>query len=49
MTDTNSGETRTTTFTYWPNTTVGGNTVLGRLKEIDGPRTDVTDKTTFYL
>jgi len=47
FTDTNTSETRTTTFTYWPNTTVGGNTVLGRLKEIDGPRTDVTDKTTF--
>ncbi|MBK9584833.1 MAG: RHS repeat protein [Alphaproteobacteria bacterium] len=46
-TDTNSGETRTTTYTYWGNTTVGGNVVLGRLKEIDGPRTDVTDKTTF--
>lgn len=47
VTDTNSGETRTTSYTYWPNTTVGGQTVLGRLKEIDGPRTDVTDKTTF--
>ena len=47
VTDTNSGETRTTTYTYWPNTTVGGQIVLGRLKEIDGPRTDVTDKTTF--
>lgn len=47
VTDTNSGETRTTTYTYWPNTTVGGQTVLGQLKEIDGPRTDVTDKTTF--
>lgn len=47
VTDDNSGETRTTSYTYWPNTTVGGHTVLGRLKEIDGPRTDVTDKTTF--
>ncbi|MCC6489356.1 MAG: RHS repeat protein [Candidatus Hydrogenedentes bacterium] len=47
VTDTATSETRTTSYTYWPNTTVGGNTVLGRLKEIDGPRTDVTDKTTF--
>ncbi|MBK6895491.1 MAG: RHS repeat protein [Alphaproteobacteria bacterium] len=46
--DTATNETRTTTYTYWSNTTgPGGQTILGRLKEIDGPRTDVTDKTTF--
>lgn len=48
VTDTNTSETRTTTYTYWSNSTgSGGQTILGRLKEIDGPRTDVTDKTTF--
>lgn len=48
VTDTNTSETRTTTYTYWSNSTgAGGQTILGRLKEIDGPRTDVTDKTTF--
>ncbi|MCB1724724.1 MAG: RHS repeat protein [Gammaproteobacteria bacterium] len=48
VTDTNTSETRTTSYTYWSNSTgSGGQTILGRLKEIDGPRTDVTDKTTF--
>lgn len=48
VTDTNTSETRTTSYTYWSNSTgPGGQTILGRLKEIDGPRTDVTDKTTF--
>ena len=48
VSDTNTSETRTTTYTYYSNSTgSGGQTILGRLKEIDGPRTDVTDKTTF--
>ena len=48
VTDTATSETRTTSYTYWSNSTgPGGQTILGRLKEIDGPRTDVTDKTTF--
>ena len=47
-TDTNTSETRTWTLTYYSNTTDGsGNSILGRLKDVDGPRTDVTDKTTF--
>ena len=46
--DTNSGEIRTTTYTYHPNTIDSfGNAVLGRLASIDGPRTDVTDITNF--
>lgn len=48
VTDTNSSETRTTSYTYWSNATgPGGQTILGRLKEIDGPRTDTSDKTSF--
>jgi len=48
VTDTNTSETRTTTYTYYANSTDGsGNTIVGRLKEIDGPRTDISDKTTF--
>lgn len=47
-TDTATSATRIWTYTYWANGTgPGGQTILGRLKEIDGPRTDVTDKTTF--
>lgn len=46
--DTNTGETRTTTYTYHPNTADSfGNTVLGRLASIDEPRTDVNDITAF--
>lgn len=48
VTDTATSESRTTTYTYFSNTTDGsGNTILGRLKKIDGPRTDVTDTTEF--
>ena len=47
ITDTATSETRIWNYAYYANTTVGGNTVLGRLKEIDGPRTDVTDKLTY--
>ncbi len=48
ITDTDTSETRITNYTYYSNTTDGsGNTILGRLQEIDGPRTDVTDTTTF--
>lgn len=37
-----SSYTRTTNYDYYANTTDGGgNTVLGRLKEVDGPRTAV--------
>ncbi len=48
ITDTNTGETRTTTYTYHPNSVDAfGNTVLGRLANIDGSRTDVNDITAF--
>lgn len=48
VTDTATSETRITTYTYHSNTTDGsGNTVLGRLATINGPRTDVTDTTSF--
>jgi RHS repeat-associated protein len=48
VTDTNTSEARTTTYSYYSNSTDGsGNTILGRLKTIDGPRTDVTDTTTY--
>lgn len=48
VTDTATAEARTTTYTYWANSTdPSGNVVLGRLKQIDGPRTDVTDTTNF--
>ena len=47
-TDTNTSTSRIWALDYYSNGTDGsGNTILGRLKEIDGPRTDVTDKTTF--
>lgn len=46
--DTDTGETRTTTYTYYPNTVDSfGNAVLGRLASIDGPRSDVNDITSF--
>jgi YD repeat-containing protein len=49
VTDTATGETRTTTYTYYANSTDGsGNLVLGRLNTVDGPRTDVSDITTYY-
>lgn len=48
VTDTNTSEARTWTYTYYANSTgAGGQTILGRLKEVNGPRTDVTDKTTY--
>jgi len=48
VTDTATSEVRTITYTYWPNSTdPSGNVILGRLKQIDGPRTDVTDTTNF--
>ncbi len=47
VTDTATSETRTT-YTYYSNTTVSGNLVLGRLNTVDGPRTDVSDITTYY-
>ena len=48
ITDTATSEVRTTTYTYYSNSTDGsGNVILGRLHVIDGPRTDVTDTTTY--
>lgn len=48
VTDTNTGETRSTTYSYHPNSVDAfGNVILGRLASIDGPRTDVNDITTF--
>ena len=48
ITDTNTSEARTTTYSYYTNTTdVNGNTVLGKLYQVNGPRTDVTDVTTY--
>ena len=48
VTDTGTSETRTTTYSYYANTTDGnGNTVLGKLYQVSGSRTDVTDVTTF--
>ncbi len=47
-TDTNTSNSRIWALDYYSNGTDGsGNTILGRLKEVDGPRTDVTDKTMF--
>jgi RHS repeat-associated protein len=47
-TDTATSVTRITTYTYHSNGTDGsGNTILGRLDQIDGPRTDVSDITSF--
>lgn len=48
VTDTATSAARTTTYSYYSNSTDGsGNTILGRLETIDGPRTDVTDTTTY--
>ena len=48
VTDTASSEVRTTTYSYHPNTTdTDGNVILGRLHTVDGPRTDVSDITTY--
>lgn len=48
VTDTATSETRTTTYSYYANTTdSNGNTVLGKLQTVNGPRTDVTDTTTY--
>lgn len=47
-TDTATAATRITTYTYYSNGTDGsGNTLLGRLQQIDGPRTDVSDITSY--
>jgi RHS repeat-associated protein len=49
VTDTATAQSRTTTYTYYSNTTDGsGNLVLGRLNTVDGPRTDVSDVTTYF-
>lgn len=46
--DSGTAQSRTKTYTYYPNTTdANGNPVLGRLYTVDGPRTDVTDVTTY--
>lgn len=48
LTDTATGATRITTYAYHSNGTDGsGNVILGRLAQIDGPRTDVSDITSF--
>tara|TARA_R110002095_G_scaffold77366_2_gene66420 strand:+ start:1059 stop:5732 length:4674 start_codon:yes stop_codon:yes gene_type:complete len=48
VTDTNTSETRVTTYSYYANTTdANGNTVFGKLHQVNGPRTDVTDVTTY--
>ncbi|MCB1784523.1 MAG: RHS repeat protein, partial [Alphaproteobacteria bacterium] len=48
VTDTATSETRITTYSYYSNSTDGsGNTILGRLEEVNGPRTDVADTTTY--
>ncbi|OIN85548.1 MAG: hypothetical protein AUJ12_09035 [Alphaproteobacteria bacterium CG1_02_46_17] len=48
VTDTNTSETRVTSYTYYSNTTDGsGNVILGRLETVNGPRTDVGDTTTY--
>jgi RHS repeat-associated protein len=48
VTDTALSQSRTTTYSYHPNTVdSAGNPVLGRLHTIDGPRTDVADVTTY--
>ncbi|MDX2181410.1 MAG: DUF6531 domain-containing protein [Bryobacteraceae bacterium] len=48
QTDVLTGATRITTYTYHSNGTDGsGNTILGRLATVDGPRTDVSDITSF--
>ena len=48
VTDTNTAATRVTTYSYYANSTDGsGNVILGRLETIDGPRTDLSDTTTY--
>ncbi len=48
ITDTNTAETRTTGYTYYPNGVNGnGDIVLGRVHTVDGPRSDVNDVTTY--
>lgn len=48
VTDLATTESRTTTFTYHSNTVNGnGEAVLGRLATVDGPRTDVSDITSY--
>lgn len=48
VTDTGLSQSRTTTYTYYPNIVdSAGNSVLGRLHTVNGPRTDVADVTTY--
>ncbi|MGH1375980.1 MAG: RHS repeat-associated core domain-containing protein [Alphaproteobacteria bacterium] len=48
VTDTNTSETRTVTYSYHADTMdTNGNTVLGKLASVDGTRGDVTDVTSF--
>ncbi|MER0171405.1 MAG: RHS repeat protein [Nitrosomonas sp.] len=48
ITDSNSGQNRTTTYTYHPDVIdANGNTIAGLLASIDGSRTDVSDITSF--
>jgi len=48
VTDTATSETRITTYTYKADTTdSNGNPLLGRIASINGPRTDVTDTTSY--
>ncbi|MDD3020690.1 MAG: DUF6531 domain-containing protein [Alphaproteobacteria bacterium] len=48
ITDTATSETRVTTYSYYANSTDGsGNVILGRLHQVDGPRTDVGDVTAY--
>lgn len=48
VTDTATSAQRITTYTYYSNSTDGsGNTILGHVHVIDGPRDDVTDTTTY--
>lgn len=48
LTDTATNATRITTYAYYSNGTDGsGNVILGRLQQVDGPRTDVSDITTY--
>ena len=48
VTDTATTESRSTTYTYHLNTVSGnGDTILGRLATVDGPRTSVSDITSY--
>lgn len=48
VTDTATTESRVTTYAYSPNTINSkGDTVLGRLASVDGPRSDVSDITSY--